>query len=384
MKKENLTTEFAAPERSLESEIRLQREMFDNLQQFKYFVNFIPDPLLALNRFRQIVFANATALQLIKASGIDEPYGLRPGEALCCEHASVGKCGCGTSNFCRYCGAVNAILSSLRETEAVEECRLTQDITGDAFLFLVYTYPFKVNKELFSILLLKDITRERRVQILEHVFFHDIKNTLTALNGWIDILASINDNDQTGPIINTLSQLSDDLINEVNSQEELITAEGNKLVIKVTAVNSLKLLEEIKRLFEKQEVAIHRKLIIDPAAEQIEFRSDQSLLKRVLGNMVRNALEAIAVGEAVTIGCNRGGDGVQFWVHNPGFMTPDIQSQIFKWSFSTKGKNRGLGTYGMRLLSERYLKGRVSFISSPAEGTKFMASYPLTLGSTEN
>jgi signal transduction histidine kinase len=383
MKREALTTEFAPPERSSEQQIRRQREMFDNLEHFKKIASFIPDPILALNQFRQIVFANATAMQMTRASGVEQPYGLRPGEALRCEHARVSKCGCGTSNFCRYCGAVKAIITSLREIEAVEECRLTQYGTGDAFLFQVHTYPFKINQELFSILVLKDISRERRVQILEHIFFHDIKNTLTALKGWIDLL-NVADYDQFRTIIDTLIQLSDDLIDEVKSQEQLVGAEGNKLAVEVTNMDSLKLLEEIKQMFEKQDIAITRKIIIDPTAHQIGFESDSSLVRRVLSNMVRNALEAIAEGETITIGCNYVGDEVQFWAHNPGFMTPDIQSQIFKWSFSTKSRNRGLGTYSMRLLSERYLGGRVSFTSSPAEGTRFVACYPLTLRNIDN
>jgi sensor histidine kinase regulating citrate/malate metabolism len=93
--------------------------------------------------------------------------------------------------------------------------------------------------------------------------------------------------------------------------------------------------------------------------------------------MLKNALEATVKGQAVTMGCELVEDKVQFWVLNPGHIPPDVQSQVFKWSFSTKGKNRGLGTYSMRMLSERYLDGRVYFSSTPAEGTKFVAVYPI-------
>lgn len=34
-----------------------------------------------------------------------------------------------------------------------------------------------------------------------------------------------------------------------------------------------------------------------------------------------------------------------------------VQLQIFNRSFSTKGKGRGTGTYSMKLLTKRYLKG---------------------------
>ncbi|MBE2197330.1 MAG: hypothetical protein IAE79_01890 [Anaerolinea sp.] len=66
-----------------------------------------------------------------------------------------------------------------------------------------------------------------------------------------------------------------------------------------------------------------------------------------------------------------------FWVHNPAVMSPTVQLQIFKRSFSTKAHDRGLGTYSIKLLSERYLGGAISFTSSAGEGTVFTAVYPL-------
>jgi sensor histidine kinase regulating citrate/malate metabolism len=51
--------------------------------------------------------------------------------------------------------------------------------------------------------------------------------------------------------------------------------------------------------------------------------------------------------------------------------------QIFQRSFSTKGAGRGLGTYSIKLLGERYLHGTVSFASSAEQGTIFQISLPL-------
>jgi signal transduction histidine kinase len=52
-------------------------------------------------------------------------------------------------------------------------------------------------------------------------------------------------------------------------------------------------------------------------------------------------------------------------------MSEEVQRQLFQRSFSTKGIGRGLGTYSIRLLTENYLKGKVSFISNETEGTVF-------------
>jgi sensor histidine kinase regulating citrate/malate metabolism len=93
--------------------------------------------------------------------------------------------------------------------------------------------------------------------------------------------------------------------------------------------------------------------------------------------MLKNALEASEPGQTITMSCQIIDHNVRFQVHNTAYIRPEIQMQIFLRSFSTKGSNRGLGTYSMRLLSERYLKGKVWFTSSREDGTRFYASYPL-------
>ena len=100
--------------------------------------------------------------------------------------------------------------------------------------------------------------------------------------------------------------------------------------------------------------------------------TDRLLLLRVLGNMLKNALEATPQGQAVTVDCLDEGEEVVFVVHNPGVIPEQVQLQVFQRSFSTKGQpGRGIGTYSMKLLGEQYLGGKVEFVSRCPEGTIF-------------
>ena len=96
--------------------------------------------------------------------------------------------------------------------------------------------------------------------------------------------------------------------------------------------------------------------------------------------MLKNALESSCEGDDVTLDYKSTKDSVIFSVHNKSYIPKDIQMQIFSRSFSTKGEDRGLGTYGMKLLTERYLKGKVYFESDKSKGTTFYAEYPLKFG----
>ena len=59
-------------------------------------------------------------------------------------------------------------------------------------------------------------------------------------------------------------------------------------------------------------------------------------------------------------------------VWNSGVIPSNIQNRIFQRHFSTKASvGRGLGTFSMKLFGEKYLKGKVSFLSSVEKGTTF-------------
>jgi sensor histidine kinase regulating citrate/malate metabolism len=60
-------------------------------------------------------------------------------------------------------------------------------------------------------------------------------------------------------------------------------------------------------------------------------------------------------------------------------MPEAVRMQIFQRSFSTRGTGRGIGTYSIRLLTEKYLKGTVVFTSSDPEGTIFFVELPKTI-----
>jgi len=125
-------------------------------------------------------------------------------------------------------------------------------------------------------------------------------------------------------------------------------------------------------------VGKNKKLVVSADCEDARIKTDKTLLSRVIGNLVKNALEAEAAGATVTLNCKKSGDGAVFTVHNPGQMPEDSRLQVFQRSFSTKGAGRGLGTYSIRLLTVRYLKGKVSFTTGDS-GTTFLAEYPATL-----
>jgi signal transduction histidine kinase len=377
MMSEKIDTLFAPAEREPPEKVLIQYRRLLGYDFSWQLLDAVPDIFLILNDKRQIVFTNK---MLPESLGYQDPrdvLGLRPGEAVACVHATEMPGGCGTSEFCRNCGAVRAILSSLRGEELIDECRILRE-NGQALDLRVWATPMQVDGERFSTFAIQDISHEKRRRVLERAFFHDLLNIAGGLQGFVELLRE-SPPDKIEEPREWIYAISQHLIEEINAQKQLAAAENNELSVRPAPVQSLKFLREVVETYKNHDVAEDRVIAIDPRAQNVWFVSDLRLLRRIIGNMLKNALEAINVGETVTLSCQSDEEGVRFTVHNPGFIPRDVQLQIFQRSFSTKGNGRGIGTYSMKLLSERYLGGEVSFTTSPEGGTLFWARYPAML-----
>ncbi len=370
-------TKSAPADRAAPPDIDRQTRLIASQKLLGVLPDVVPCILMVVNNHRQIVFANERLLDLLSPEqrqvGI---LGRRPGEVLGCVHAFENDEGCGTTESCTFCGAVNAMLTSLHGGAQVEECRMTR-ANGEALDLRVWTTPLALDGEQFTVFAALDISHEKRRQALERIFLHDIGNVASGLKWYTELLEKGNPG-QRREFHEALGQLSRELLDEIDGQRTLVRAESGELVPRPEHLGARRLLQEAVELYRHHPVSHERHLRLDPDTEDIAVTSDRTLLSRVLCNLIKNALEACRAGQTVTVGCTRPGDMIEFWVHNPGAMPHAVQLQVFQRSFSTKGAGRGLGTYSIKLLTERYLHGRVSFSSTAEQGTTFKVRYPLT------
>ncbi len=376
---EGILTEFAPAPRAGQQDLDRQVQLFAQAPHLRGHFDAVPSVVLIVNEQRQIVFANQAAATTLDSQNKDALYGLRPGEALGCIHAHETDSGCGTTSFCGECGAVRAILASLDGGQSVEECRVTSKDGAKTFDFRVFSSPYEYDGERFVVFVVNDISHEKRRQVLERVFFHDVANTLTLLSAYTSLMPGESPQEEE-ELAEKLEAVVRMLVNEVEAQRGLLQAEDGELRLKPFTMCSLEFLSGMVSMYRHHSSAKDKAIVIDAGAEDVEFVSDRTQLSRVLENMLKNALEASSPGEAVRAGCGPADDGrVCFWVANNQHIPPKAQLQIFNRSFTTKGMGRGIGTYSMKLLAERYLKGEVTFTSSPEAGTVFTAILPRTI-----
>jgi hypothetical protein len=171
--------------------IASEHEAVSGAAHVQEFLDAQPNIAGIINRERQFVLVNEQLLEMLGLSDVEDILGRRLGEALKCVHSKDFKGGCETSESCRYCGAVQAIVECQRTGSKVSnECRITcfSDDGPEAMDLLVTASPCVLNNYEYVILAVSDIGAQKRRSALERVFFHDVINTATTLHLLIEEL----------------------------------------------------------------------------------------------------------------------------------------------------------------------------------------------------
>ncbi len=227
----------------------------------------------------------------------------------------------------------------------------------------------------YLIISIKDISEIKQKELLERIFFHDILNIAGSLSGILQLYPMFSKEEKLEyePV---LRSLTDEIIDEIKAQRQMIQAELGELTIEPTDIESDQLVQSVHDKIRFHQVSFEKNIEVQNNDVSSLIYTDEVLLTRILINMAKNALEAIDQGETISISSERCNGHIRFSVHNHTYIPIATQLQIFKRSFSTKGKSRGLGTYSMKMLGEKFLKGRVDFISTEKDGTTFFIELP--------
>lgn len=373
-------THFDSPFRSSQLEIenrfstiRLNPTIMQMLESF-------PDLVLLLDKNRQIVAYNKKAENFFKKKIRTEILGQRLGEALGCIHAAEMPYGCGTSTFCSECGAGKSNKLTLQSPGSYEdECRIVVNYSSfeTSLDFKVFTSTLTFENENYIIFAIKNLESEKRRELLERIFFHDVLNTASIIFGISGMISEVRETDDFDKFSKILSDTSEQLIQEIQAQRDLSNAEAGKLIIYPAQDSVKNILEQAFGLYEKNSMTQGKRFVCEYPVDMMIIETDHHFIIRSLGNLIKNALEAVDAGKKVSLSAYEYGENIRFIVANDGIIPKYIQLQIFNRSFSTKAKKgRGIGTYSVKLLVENYLKGKVSFISNENDQTKFIIEVP--------
>ncbi len=205
---------------------------------------------------------------------------------------------------------------------------------------------------------------------------HDIRNPLQAMTGDVYLArAELVHTPQSKERKNALENLQeieqnidyiDKIVADLQDFARIIYPSGKK-----TDLVSL-----FKEILLKNNLPASIKVFckVDKAAKLVFV--DPELLKRVLSNLVLNAVQAMPEGGELSVRAIIKDGGFVIEVKDTGVGIPeDVKTKIFTPMFTTKAKGQGFGLAVVKRLTEA-MNGTVAFESEQGKGTKFTVRLP--------
>jgi signal transduction histidine kinase len=157
----------------------------------------------------------------------------------------------------------------------------------------------------------------------------------------------------------------------VTLADGVITALSNFARMPAPAVQPVPLRELAAEAVELNPVPAAVRVVHDWPADLPPALADPDQLRIVLGNLVRNAREAMPQGGTLTLAGRRAGGHVEVTVADTGVgIPPDQLARVMEPLYTTKARGIGLGLALARAILEKN-QGSLAVASEPGRGTTF-------------
>jgi PAS domain S-box-containing protein len=223
---------------------------------------------------------------------------------------------------------------------------------------------------------LKDAERLAAIGATAGMVGHDIRNPLQAITGDVYLaktdLASTADTEEKKNALESLEEIEKNIfyINKIVADLQDY-ARPLKPVTKETNLPEL-----IDELLAKNGVPKKVKVQVKVKKGADVAMADSDILRRILGNLVTNAVQAMPDGGKLSIHTYKEGENSVITVADTGVGIPkEAQEKLFTPLFTTKSKGQGFGLAVVKRMTEA-LGGTVTFESEEGKGTKFILRLP--------
>ena len=207
---------------------------------------------------------------------------------------------------------------------------------------------------------------------------HEVRNPIAAIELNAELLQDIvkerpgTNMDEAGGLVTAIR----DQVNTLDAltEEYLAFARFPKPHFEEESINHL--LEELAAFLRP--VATRQGLTInvanDPAAPMMEI--DRPLLRQAVLNLLKNGMEALSRGGAITLGSRWDGEALEVFVSDTGSgITSEVAGRLFEPFFTTKPQGTGLGLSITRQIIEEH-GGELTWRNGEGGGATFTIRLP--------
>lgn len=355
-------------------ETQLQEAESSLLEKDKSFLQLLEGlPLTVVITAKGIIqYVNSAGLQLIHAESLDQILGTSTNDIV------------DLSNY--------PILQERREryysgNTLGSVCYLINCLNGQQKYVDGFTLPIIFNGNMAFIGIFKDISQqmleeERLIQSeklstagqLAAGIAHEIRNPLTAINGFMKLLRSSERmNDKYFFIIESELKRIEFIVNELLVLSKPQTTHISK------PVDLLSLLEQVTTLMNGQAALKNLKILPICTDQTLWIHGEAYQLKQVFINLLKNAMEAMNQGGNIYIHVLTNESDAQISVQDEGCgMTEEQIKALGKPFYTTKETGTGLGFMITQNIVHNH-GGAITIESVPDQGTTFTVTIPKIL-----
>ena len=223
---------------------------------------------------------------------------------------------------------------------------------------------------------LKDSERLAAIGATAGMVGHDIRNPLQAITSDVYLakveLDSVPDAEWKTNALESLTEIEKNVtyINKI-VQDLQDYARPLKPVAK-----QLNLSELIEGLIKNSRIPEEIKVVFKVQKEAANIVADPEIIRRVLANLITNAVQAMPEGGTLNISIAKEANDVVIILQDTGVGIPEeAKARLFTPLFTTKSKGQGFGLAVVKRLVET-MGGTVTFESEIGKGTRFIISLP--------
>jgi signal transduction histidine kinase len=354
---------------------RLYEYINDERSRLQASIRFNRDGIALLGMTQRVLVINAQALRLLELPGEPEDWLNRP-----------------VNDVIRLLrrqspAVVKAMISEIRRTQRGDEPPAEGAYEVSSRMVHWTSLPVLSNAQpIGRLIVLRDVTEDHQLNVMREdltsTMVHDLRNPATAVLGALELLDAEELTGTQREIAGVARQGGQRLLNLINAILDVNRLESGQMplerepvrldIIAAEVVEMEQVLARDKRLTLENCVTHHLPLV----------SADMELLRRVLQNLIGNAIKFTPAGGHITIEAQVDAASAQQVMisvkdNGPG-IAPDLQARLFQKFVSgrVRGRGSGLGLAFCRLVVEAH-GGRIWVESSPGSGATFHFTLPV-------
>ena len=223
---------------------------------------------------------------------------------------------------------------------------------------------------------LKDSERMATIGQTAGMVGHDIRNPLQAITSDVYLLrsdlSSLPESEEKESMIESLDGI-DQNVQYVNKIVQDLQDYSRTIHPNAREINVESLCEDV---LSKNGVPDNVDVSCQVEDKAKKMVTDPEVLKRILNNLVTNAVQAMPEGGRLRLHAYREADDVVIIVQDTGVgICEEVKHKLFTPLFTTKSKGQGFGLAVVKRMTEA-LGGSVTYESNVGKGTKFVVRLP--------